>query len=74
MLYKGLVARGVKPEKAKSAITLSVSEEDLQKAVMNAGKKLSAKYCESDQKLRQALYRRGFSSKEITYYFDSPDI
>ncbi|MBI9096932.1 MAG: regulatory protein RecX [Spirochaetaceae bacterium] len=74
MLYKGLVTRGVKPEKAKSAIRSSVSEEDLQKAVLKAGKKLSVKYGQSDQKLRQALYRRGFSSEEITYYFDSSDI
>jgi regulatory protein len=68
MLLRGLLTRGVSPHKAKSAIELYVSEEDLYSAVMKAGEKLSSKYEDSEQKLQQALYRRGFSTGEINYF------
>lgn len=74
MLLKGLITRGVSPGKAKEAIALYVSEEDINLAVLNAGHKLSAKYTDSTLKLQQALYRRGFSGGEIKYFLENRDV
>jgi len=73
-LFQGLVSRGVNPERAKMALSRCLSEEDLLKAVLKAGKKLSVKYKDSDQKLRQALYRRGFTNREIHHFLDNTEV
>jgi len=73
-LYAGLLSRGVASEKAKLALENCVSEEDLLCAVLSAGNKLLTKYEKTDQKLQNALYRRGFSSREIKYFLDNIDV
>jgi len=74
MLYKGLLARGVKSVKAKEALANTLTEEDLLEAVMAAGNKISGKYKDSKLKLQQALYRRGFTNREINYFLDNSEV
>ncbi len=73
-LYKGLLSRGVKSKSAKSALEQNLSEEDLHRAVQKAGRKLLVKYRDSNLKVKQALYRRGFTSGEIQYFLENTDV
>ena len=65
---------GVAPEKAENALANCVTEEDLQAAVLSAGRKLQSKYKNSREKLQNALYRRGFSTREIKYFLENTDV
>ncbi len=73
-LYAGLISRGVPSEKAQAALNNCLSEDDLQISVMKAGKKIMGKYEISDQKFHKALYRRGFSSREIKYFLENIEV
>jgi len=70
LLYQGLMARGVSSDSAKAAIAENLSDEVLLEAVIKAGTKLSRRYGSDREKVRQALLRRGFSSREIRYFLE----
>lgn len=73
-LFKGLLSRGVKSKSAKYALEQNLTEEDLRRAVLKAGIKLIVKYRDSDQQVKQALYRRGFTNREIQYFLENRDV
>ncbi|MBN2658020.1 MAG: RecX family transcriptional regulator [Spirochaetales bacterium] len=70
LLYQGLLSRGVTPESAKAALNSVLSEEEIQNAVINAGIKLTRRHGADEKKLKQALLRKGFSNREIRYFFE----
>lgn len=73
-LFKGLLSRGVKSKNAKYALDQYLLEEDLHRAVLKAGRKLLVKYPDSNLKVKQALYRRGFTNGEIQYFLENIDV
>ena len=71
MIIAGLVSRGVSGSIAALTVEKYLIEEDLQEAVLAAGKKLAVKFKNSPQKLQNALYRRGFTIRDINYFLDN---
>ncbi|MCP4161137.1 MAG: regulatory protein RecX [Deltaproteobacteria bacterium] len=73
-ILAGLSARGVPSDIARIAIEKNISEADLEKAVMVAGNKILVKFSNSLQKTRIALFRRGFTNREIDYFLDNINV
>ncbi len=73
-LFAGLVSRGVPSSVAKESIEKYTNEEILEQAVIDAGQKLLKRDKMSGQKLKDSLYRLGFSYREIKYFLDNTGV
>lgn len=69
-LCQGLIAKGVPGSIASDVVEQSVDDEDLLQAVVRAGEKLKKQHKSDQNKLRQALMRRGFTVSQIRYFFE----
>ena len=74
MLLAGLIARGVPADDARFSLDHCISEEDLLEAVLIAGNKIFPKFKNSTLKLQNALYRRGFTIREIKYFLENTNV
>ncbi|MCP4295888.1 MAG: RecX family transcriptional regulator [Proteobacteria bacterium] len=74
MIYSGLCSRGVPADIAGYAVEKYISEEDILDAVDRAGRKLSLKHKNNNLKLKAALFRRGFSNREIQFFLDNDNV